>query len=299
MHAAMRPITSFDPVLCYPGWAAAPLTHLGDISAANMAFDHMLPLAFCCLNEWSPPSVSDIWYLKSVWPLWLYFLGRKEDARAVLHAGPYDELPPQFDWIAKAGGALWRPRGVAGDHPGILGADDFLAHAQFLDVLVADEPPASKILAALPEPEPAAMLGVLCSWGSLGNYHFSTVLVAMLAHERLGSTTSAMKCAAIILEADLTMGGTTSRQRHSLAHATRGRILAAQGELDEAEAAFEAAIEAANSYGGHFFSALAMRDLCKHVLGGTTRSEEGTDRLGEMVAELACSAEDMEGIVYP
>ena len=69
--------------------------------------------------------------------------------------------------------------------------------------------------------------------------------------------------------------------------------------MDEAEAAFEDAIEVANSYGGCFFSALAMRDLNKHVLGGTTRSEEGTDRLEAMAAELACNVEDIRGIEYP
>jgi len=300
MHVKMRPMTSFDLVVCYPGWAAAPLSHWGDVFAANAAFDHMLPYALRCLEEWSPQSVFEIWYLKSVWPLWLYFLGRKEDARAILYAGPYEDLPPQFDWIAEVTGPVWRPRGSAVDHTGVFAAEDFLAHAQFLDVVLADEaPPAAEALARLPEPEKAARLGVLSPFGSIANLHFSTVGAAMLAHERLGSTEGALTCAGIILGAELTMGGTTSRQRHSLAHASRGRILAAQGNCDEAEAAFEAAIERADSYGGHFFAALALRDLCEHVLDGTSRAEAGRQRLAVAVSSLACSVEDIEGIVYP
>ena len=143
------------------------------------------------------------------------------------------------------------------------------------------------------------MLGVLSPWGSVSNYHFSTLTVAMLAHERLGSTDGALRCAAITLEAELPMGGTTSRQRHSLAHAARGRILAAKGKADEAEVAFEAAIAAADSYGGRFFAALALRDMCKHVLDGSDRAEEGRQRLVAKVGELVCSIEDLERIVYP
>ena len=271
----------------------------------------MLPFGLRCAEEWSPVNCFDYWYLKSTYPVWLYFAGRRQDARALLYAGAYDELPAQYDWIAQMSGDLWRPRGATAEHPGSPGqafaAEDFLAHAQFLDVLLAEEVPrggaaAAETLAKLPELEAAATLGVLATWGSIANYHFSTLLAAMLAHERLGSADGALQCAGIILEADLTMGGTTSKQRHSLAHATRGRVLAvveAGGKVEEAEAAFEAAIEAADSYGGHFFAALALRDLCKHVLDGTSREQEGRQRLEVAASGLACSVAEIDSIVYP
>ena len=96
--------------------------------------------------------------------------------------------------------------------------------------------------------------------------------------------------------------GRRSAGAHSLAHATRGRVLAvveAGGKVEEAEAAFEAAIEAADSYGGHFFAALALRDPCKHVLDGTSREQEGRQRLEVAASGLACSVAEIESIVYP
>jgi hypothetical protein len=199
-------------------------------------------------------------------------------------------------------GTLMRPRGAAdaADHAGIFSVDDLLAHAQFLDILLVDEVLPASALAGLPEPQAAAMLGVNSPWGSLANhYHFSTTLVAMLAHERLGNTHSALACASILLEADLTMGGTRSALRHSFAHASRGRVLASEGRVGEAETAFTGAVEMAEGCGSHFFAALALRDLCNHVLDGASQGQEGRRRLEEVASQLACSVDDLDGIVYP
>jgi hypothetical protein len=178
-------------------------------------------------------------YLKSIWPFWLYVTGRKRDALAVLTAGPYDELPPIFDWIAvNTGEPLMQPRGKPKQRFdfAVASADDFLAHAQFLELLLTDETPAASALAELPGPQEAASLGVWSSWGSLDGFHFSTSVVAMLAHERVGSSEDALACAAIILEASRPDGGSESKLHHSLAHGCRGRILAAQGKAEVAEA---------------------------------------------------------------
>ena len=52
--------------------------------------------------------------------------------------------------------------------------------------------------------------------------------------------------------------------------------------MDEAETAFEAAVEVATACGNHFFAALALRDLCKHVLEAVGRGEEGKRRLEQV-----------------
>ena len=42
-----------------------------------------------------------------------------------------------------------------------------------------------------------------------------------------------------------------------------------------------------------------LRDLCKHVLDGAGRGEEGQKRLEEAVSRLACSVEDLDAYVFP
>ena len=143
------------------------------------------------------------------------------------------------------------------------------------------------------------MLGVTFPWGSCAEVHNVTLVPVMLAHERVGNADGALESAKIILGGDRPRGGTESKRHHSFAHACRGRILAAQGKGDEAEAAFEAAMEAAEEGSCHFFTAIWLRDLCKHVLDGAGRGEEGRKRLEEAVSRLACSVGDLDAIVYP
>jgi hypothetical protein len=279
------------------------------LSAANAAFDRMLPAAFRCCEDWAPTEVFVLWYIKSIWPFWLWAMGRKDDARAVLHAGPFEALEPMYDWIAEnTGPGLMAPRKIhrdADEHASPFTADDFHEHARFMEVLLADEAPPASSTAELPNPQDAAMLGV-CSrtgdseiWGAVSSYHFSTRQVCMLAHERVGNSDQALACAEITLKADRAHGGTDSRWHHAFAHACRGRILASQGSADEAEVAFEAAVEATEADGLHFFTAIWLRDLCKHVLDGAGRGEEGQKRLAEAVSRLACSVEDLAGVQYP
>ena len=62
---------------------------------------------------------------------------------------------------------------------------------------------------------------------------------------------------------------------HSRANALRGRMLAALGRKQEAEAAFEKAAEIAHRTGMLLYEMLALRDLIKCVLADDGRSEEG------------------------
>ena len=55
----------------------------------------------------------------------------------------------------------------------------------------------------------------------------------------------------------------------------------------------------AEAAGLHFLTALTLRDLCKHVLDGAGRGEEGQKRLEEAVSRLACSVEDLDAYVFP
>eukprot|EP01045_Picozoa_sp_COSAG04_P000395 COSAG04_NODE_9_length_43480_cov_106.113806_8_plen_362_part_00 len=298
MHADCKHF-SYDFLVCYPGWAVGPLLHWGDVVAATTALDRMYPFALRCAEDWSVTDIYEHYYFKTTWPFWLYFFGRKEDARALLYAGPFDELEPIFDWLSDnstAGVLLARGATEGG---GLGATDDFLMHGKFLELLLTDEAPLTSALALLPEPRVAADLGLTLPWGNFFATYFSTITTCMLAHERAGSAEGALASAAIILCGDRTKGGTEDHILHCLAHSCRGRILAGQGKADDAEAAFEAALAAAAPFDFHFLTAIALRDLCRHVLDGAGRGEEGRKRLEEVVARLACSVEDLDGYVYP
>ena len=61
--------------------------------------------------------------------------------------------------------------------------------------------------------------------------------------------------------------------------ALQGRMLATQGKKDEAEAAFEEAIEVSQRTGLRLLEMFAVRDLKKHILDADGRGEEGSKRL--------------------
>ena len=289
MHASMRRLLGgLDLVLCWPGWAIEPLLVRGELDTANKHMDKMLPAAMACAESWDPLDCTELVFFKTIWPYWLYIMGRKDDARALLHSGPLDTLEENIRAIVDMMGAPW------------LVWEDLLAHASFLEILLADDPPPASALAKLPSPAEAAMLGVTELGHSVTLWvEIITQVPAMLAHERVGSAEGALACAAGILETDIAKGGTESKRLHSLAHACRGRVLAAQGKMEAAEAAFDSAFEVAEAAGLHFLTALTLRDLCKHVLDGAGRGEEGQKRLEEAVSRLACSVEDLDAYVFP
>jgi hypothetical protein len=216
--------------------------------AANAAIDQMLPFVLRCMqNDFAPSDVIEIYYFKSIWVWWLYALGRKADARAVLHAGPFSELGPVYDYcFENSNPGMIRPRGDT-EGAEMLSADDMLMHAQYLDLLVAEEVPPASALEALPAPQAAAALGIKGVKGvALADIiSCSTMVPCMLAHERLGQTEGAMECAAIIL-------GTTSTSAQS------GRIpgQAAPADMGEsfndacARAEVEAAVATVGGDGG-------------------------------------------------
>ena len=79
--------------------------------------------------------------------------------------------------------------------------------------------------------------------------------------------------------------------QHYFANARRDRLLAAQGKLPAAKVAFEAAIAAAESHGTKLLAALAVRDLCNHVLHVSGYAAAGQTRLEQSVAALVCTVD--------
>ena len=71
----------------------------------------MLPCALRMMEELKPRDYLELLASRTAWVLWLCMLGRKSDARALLHAEQFDGLESMVDWLAAA--APPRPRWLA------------------------------------------------------------------------------------------------------------------------------------------------------------------------------------------
>ena len=78
------------------------MTKRGDLCAANASVDKMLPCALRMMEELKPRDYLELMASRTAWVLWLCMLGRKSDARALLHAEQFDGLESMVDWLAAA-----------------------------------------------------------------------------------------------------------------------------------------------------------------------------------------------------
>jgi hypothetical protein len=306
MHSKMRstPWLGFDAAVGPPGCHSLA-TRWGDFSAFNLAVDRLLPSIYRSIDEIDPNDAITIAVSKGCWVWWLYAFGRTKDAGELLHRGTFAGLEPAFDWFASVMPEnSMRPRGHAPTPGDWATVDGFLAHARFLEVLIADEAAAPSVVAALPSLHQwsASTNGTMVLMGDI-----ISPVPAMLAHERGGNAAGALGFTSLVLEARRGPNGFAwgagsehaSKVQQYFAHACRGRVLAAQGKREAAEAALDSAAAAAEVHGAHLLVALAVRDLCEHVLDPSGRVEEGRRRLEESVSRLQCSVEDLAGYVLP
>ena len=111
----------------------------------------------------------------------------------------------------------------------------------------------------------------------------SLPLLAAEVCEKLGQHADALLYAATALQYDpdgwRARGEDCRPTTHAPAHALRGRVLAALGRADEAEAALEAAAATARAHGLRLLEMLALRDLKLHVLDPGGRGADGLRRL--------------------
>ena len=112
--------------------------------------------------------------------------------------------------------------------------------------------------------------------------------------EKLGRHGDALLYAAKVRRYDPSAGGgeADARQRsddmrpttHAAANALCGRALARLGRAEEAEAAFEEAVEVSHRTGLRLLEIFALRDLKKHIFAADGRGEQGIQRLNKGVA---------------
>lgn len=92
MHLAMK-FTSFNMALAFPGCSVGLALHYGNLAAADETLDLLLPAVRTILADYSGVTdIFEIHWFKTSWVFWLFTLGRRAEAKEVLHAGPFDSL---------------------------------------------------------------------------------------------------------------------------------------------------------------------------------------------------------------
>eukprot|EP01052_Picozoa_sp_SAG31_P021575 SAG31_NODE_1675_length_7552_cov_69.287228_5_plen_136_part_00 len=111
-------------------------------------------------------------------------------------------------------------------------------------------------------------------------------------YEKLGAHDAAMECCGLALEIDQSKGGDVHPHIRALAQQCRARLLAAQGQIDEAEAAYEAAITEAGTADLRLLEAMAIRDLSLLPNGCEKENEQRLSKVNIVASkqELPCIA---------
>ena len=124
-------------------------------------------------------------------------------------------------------------------------------------------------------------------WNQSGGDHFSLALVIALLHEKFGSIDEALAWGdRIATLEDVAIGGSNCITTRTRGLCLKGRCLASQGKMAEAEEALSTAAEQIAGVGYYLLEVLALRDLLVHVLRKTDREGEGMARLKVAVVRL-------------
>ncbi len=153
----------------------------------------------------------------------------------------------------------------------------------------------AEIAAALPAVDELASFTTNCSlkpgmtWRGREGFG-SVLLLAAEVCEKIGNPAQALTYITRTLRSSSSSNGDSGCDLrptvHTQGHALHGRVLASMDRLDEAEAAFEEAVDIAHRTGLRLYEMFAIRDLKVHVLDKRGRSAEGMRRLKCVLAEM-------------
>ena len=235
-------------------------------------------------------------FAESYLPLALMQLGRGvEAAELMTETGlTWSGADAKVDAFAKLNSRCReRGNGEAGKGPIFECAEDLAWAIKLQYVLLTTwrEVPPAEVIAALPSPEQlAAWMIVSYKPGFHGRLRHGIghpLLLAAMVCEKLERPADALQYLEQALRVDPEDPATDRRpttQAQGLA--IKGRVLAAQGEASQAEAAFEQAIEISRRCGLRLYGMFAVRDLNAHVLDGGGRGEEGLKRLRVVLEQM-------------
>ena len=149
-------------------------------------------------------------------------------------------------------------------------------HAKLQILLLAPDASAGKGVEALPTPAQFhawATAGPDIVQLAYGTWFLSPLLQAAELCEQAGQLDKAMAYVTAVLEYSAENQGTEQRPScQAQAHLVHARLLASQGELSQAEAAFERSLEISQRVGLHLLKAIAIKQMVALVLEPTGRA---------------------------
>lgn len=297
MHQKMIDFNSFDGIISVPSTSLPLLWHYGDVAGARANLDRSLDSLQTFLSNPSAVGTLTFVFASCCMPWALHVVGRDEDAAALMR-----QMKVDWHHAEATVQCIERLVPTMGDRESdpMFKTEDLLWHLRSLYALVArDASVYSQFRELLPSAAAYAELGVISVPAALHANHgagFTHLTAPMLVTERLGMREEAMAFATLGTSFDQTKGGSAHFVHHAHAHRCRGRLLAAQGHLTAAAAAFEASVQAAARCGYHLLEAVAVRELITHVLRPSGRVVEGSKRLDQVMQKLATSKTEMESV---
>jgi tetratricopeptide (TPR) repeat protein len=273
----------------------------GDIAAANTGLDFTLEQCRTWMSALSGPhsitlQMRLIGRAARHLPLALMALGRHHDVSSLLTE--LDITWSTADGIAdtycsQQGG--FRKRGITGIVDGMGSCVEEVSWMFKLNYVMATtwrEVPPDDVIATLPSPDQMESYIINISPDPGGVYHYrqffnNLLLLAAEVCEKLQRPEDSLLYLAKVLRTDHDDPSTDQRPTTSArGKALQGRMLATQGKKDEAEAAFEEAIEVSQRTGLRLLEMFAVRDLKKHILDADGRGEEGSKRLKAVLKDM-------------
>eukprot|EP01046_Picozoa_sp_COSAG06_P021451 COSAG06_NODE_1614_length_8932_cov_4.428507_1_plen_1634_part_10 len=136
-----------------------------------------------------------------------------------------------------------------------------------------------------------------CSHGCLHQWvGISPHLIAAMAAEKYDLLDQALAFVAIIHEASPIRGGDHKPSAHILGNCVKGRVLHRRGQIKQAAAAFEAAVEQAEKAEMPLLVAFALRDL-RLLLDEIGHGDYGSRRLGAVLRQLKDPPEEFSALL--
>lgn len=222
--------------------------------------------------------------------LFCWLLGRSAEVASCMEACGFtwDRARATVVRLNGAAGGQIRDFGKFEEFGAIFSAETVWWNARMLWLLNSATPgvSAAEVLRALPSPAQLAEWQCTIPGSAPAQQISSPHLLAALVCEKYGQGDRALGFLDVVFKLDPKTGGDFKTSSHIMAHAIHARLLAAKGEMIEAEATLEAAIERATSAGYWLLVAMALRDLHRLVLSTGSRGAEAKRRLRVAISKL-------------
>ena len=279
--------------------ANASLTagHFGRFDIAQQSISAYCEIAGHLAAEPNQTAISSekMFGLAGLNPLWCYILGRSADITLAMNEFglSWSTAEAYTDEQTRAMGGMVRARG-----------DTAKSDTAFVDATCAmwiskatcaystgcHNVGRDEILESLPTAEEFKQCGLVGPKGALAYTFLSPFPAIALMCEMVGAHDEALAFASIGMEHEhdlrsmIVLGGDPKPTSRILMHATRGRVLALQGKVAEAEQALEAAAAVCEKAEYWVLQALVLRDLVASVYGSNTRFVREKERCKRRLA---------------